>query len=532
VEAIRHAQAAQDWALAARLLSDHWFSLDLDGQATTAHELLTEFPASVVAADAELTALTAADELNRGSLQEAERHLALAAQGSVPVSADRRGHLQVMLATLRLYLARQRGDLPTAAEEAERLLAPAEAPDAAQHGLGADLRALALINLGIAECWAFRLDDAERHLGQGLALAHRIGRPYLEITGLAHLAQVERLRSLPLGAQRSMQAIELARQHGWAEEPVTAVAYVVFGATKVWQGRLEEAERCLDHAERAVRAELEPMNGLLLHHARGTLELARGRDDDALAAFRVAERLAELVVAPHPLATQTRAFLLSTHVRLGETGRAEAALARLGEQERQTEQMHIALAALRLAQNDPQAATAALAPVLDSAPVMILPVMVVQSFLLEAIARDTLGDTAAAGRALERALDIAEPDGMLFPFLLHRAPGLLERHARHRTAHAALISQILALFTGSRPASPPGEPGRLREPLSDGETRVLRYLPANLTAPEIAGELCLSVNTVRTHMRHIYVKLSAHRRHEAVERARALGLLAPSPRRP
>jgi LuxR family maltose regulon positive regulatory protein len=63
------------------------------------------------------------------------------------------------------------------------------------------------------------------------------------------------------------------------------------------------------------------------------------------------------------------------------------------------------------------------------------------------------------------------------------------------------------------------------------ETRVLRYLPTKLSAPEIAGELYLSVNTVKTHTRHLYDKLGAHRRHEAVEQARALGLLAPSSRR-
>jgi LuxR family transcriptional regulator, maltose regulon positive regulatory protein len=61
---------------------------------------------------------------------------------------------------------------------------------------------------------------------------------------------------------------------------------------------------------------------------------------------------------------------------------------------------------------------------------------------------------------------------------------------------------------------------------------VLRYLPTNLSAPEIAAELTLSVNTVRTHVRRLYEKLGACSRTEAVERARALGLLAPSPRRP
>jgi len=70
----------------------------------------------------------------------------------------------------------------------------------------------------------------------------------------------------------------------------------------------------------------------------------------------------------------------------------------------------------------------------------------------------------------------------------------------------------------------------LDEPLTDSETRVLRYLPTHLTAPEIAAELWLSVNTVNTHMRHVYAKLGVHRRHQAVNRARALGLLAPSGR--
>jgi DNA-binding CsgD family transcriptional regulator len=69
--------------------------------------------------------------------------------------------------------------------------------------------------------------------------------------------------------------------------------------------------------------------------------------------------------------------------------------------------------------------------------------------------------------------------------------------------------------------------GRHREALTYGESRVLHYLPTNLSAREIAGELYLSVNTVKTHQRHLYAKLGARSRSQAVDQARALGLLAP-----
>ena len=113
---------------------------------------------------------------------------------------------------------------------------------------------------------------------------------------------------------------------------------------------------------------------------------------------------------------------------------------------------------LRLARDDPRAATAAVAPVLDGSAPVVWPVWLAEAFLLEAIARDALGDPGAAGRALERALDLAEPDGALLWFLLHPVPGLLQRHARHRTAHPALIADILSLLAGQVPAPPAGPP--------------------------------------------------------------------------
>jgi len=530
VEAVRHAQAAKDWDLAVRVLSDHWFGFVLSGQARTAHELVAEFPPDAAVDNPELTALRAAVALSRGSFEQAERQLAAAGAGMASVPEARRGHFQVMLGIHRLEIARQRADLPAVAQEAERLLAPMQGADLEHPDISDKRHALALISLGIAEVWTAGLDDAERHLDEGIALARRIEQPYLELTGLAHLAIVLSFRTFSLAAERSTEAIQLAQRHGWGEEPITGVAYTVLAGAMVAHARLEEADGWFARAQATLRPEAHPAAGLMLHHARGNHELARGRNAEALADYQAAERLGRQLAIPH---TRVDGQLLHALVRLGETKPAEQAIAAMDAPKQQSGPVRTALAALRLAQNDPEAATIALAPILDDA-VEANPstFVVAQACLLEACARDALGDAGARERALERALDLAEPDGLLLPFLFHPVPDLLERHSRFHTTHGSLIFEILNLLAGTRRAPAQHQPARLAEPLSESELRVLRYLPTNLSNKEIASELYVSVNTVKAHVKHLYAKLDTHHRGEAVERARALGLLAPSSPRP
>jgi LuxR family transcriptional regulator, maltose regulon positive regulatory protein len=534
-EAVRQAQAAGDWEMAARLLSDHWLDLYLGGRGATLAELLAGFPGRVVAASAELIAVQVASDLVRGGLDDAGRHLDLAAGAVTAVPADRRGRVEVVLAVLRLFLARRVVDFPAAAEAAQRLFTltegAGEVHTAARVGLDGDLRAAAYISLGIAEMWALRFEDAERHLQQGITLARRIGRPYLELTGLAHGAHGMLLfRPDASRADWSRQAIELAERHGWGEEPLAGMAYAQLGIALLHRGRLDEAEPWIERAERTLRTEVEPAAGMSLRYARALLELARGRPAEALMAFARAEKLAEKLAAtlagPHTCVTSMRSRMLHTLVRLGQTGRVEQALAGLGPDERASGEMRTATAALRLATDDPRAAADALAPVLDGSIPGVRAPRMATALLLEAQARDALGDQAATWRVLERALAVTESNGMLLPFLLDPVPALLERHRRGRTGHGALIAAILDLPRAAGSAPPPGRKD-LDEPLTDSETRILRYLPTHLTGPEIARELFLSVNTVSTHTHHLYAKLGVHSRHEAVDRARALGLLAP-----
>jgi LuxR family transcriptional regulator, maltose regulon positive regulatory protein len=501
VEAIRHAQAAQDWELAARLLLHH------------------------------------GPGLHRRSLEAAERYLELAARRMASAPADRRGKLRVLLGVVRLLAARQRENLPAVAEEARQLHAAADAPGTAQ--LGADLRALALVSLGITEIWTGRFGEGQWLLEQGIALARRIGLPFLEFTGLAYQAPLESFWSVARAAERSMHAIELARGHGWTDDPAASIAYLARADALVWQGRLDEAEPWVRQAERTVRLDAEPAAGLALYYVRGRLALVRGHDQEALGAFEATERLAAFLAVPHLLMPRARAELLHVLVRMGDTERAEHALAGLSDQEREPGEIRIATAALRLAQGRPRAVAAVLAPVLDGSAPVSLPTWLVRALLLQATTCDALGDPAAARRALERALDLAEPDRALSAFVLQPTAGLLQRHARNCAKHADLIAEIVRLLPGgdaepgSRQQMAPPEARqapaeaapRATEQVSRGESRVLRYLPTNLSAPEIAGELSVSVNTIRTHMRHLFVKLGVHSRTEAVVRARSLGLL-------
>jgi LuxR family maltose regulon positive regulatory protein len=189
-----------------------------------------------------------------------------------------------------------------------------------------------------------------------------------------------------------------------------------------------------------------------------------------------------------------------------------------------------ALAALRLAEEDHRAAIEALAPVLDGSAPVIRTGTVIQALILDAVARDELGDRVAAEHDIERALDAAEPDSLVFPLIVVPARDLLERHPRHRTAHAALLSDLLDVLGGSSLPTRDRNLATPLEPLSESELRVLRFLPSQLSAGDIAGQLYVSTSTVKTHMRHIYEKLDVHRRTEAVDRAREIGLLGPSAR--
>ena len=135
------------------------------------------------------------------------------------------------------------------ARQAQRLQDAAEAPET-EPCLGQELRALALISLVKTELWVARFEEAERHLEQGIAVAGRIGRPYLEFTGLVYAAAIEFFRSFAMAVEHSRQAAGLAERHGWADDPAGGIASLTIARVLVWQGQLEEAEPWIQRVER------------------------------------------------------------------------------------------------------------------------------------------------------------------------------------------------------------------------------------------------------------------------------------------
>jgi LuxR family transcriptional regulator, maltose regulon positive regulatory protein len=532
VSAVEHTQAAGDWPEAARLLADHSFSLMLDGQAQTMRALVRAFPPG--ADHPELALVRAGGDLVQGRLNEASAHLAVAETYAETAPPDRQRRLQVAIASLKLSLARRRGHLAGVIEQVRFLASPVTGQSDEDIALGSDLRAVALMNLGTAEAWSLGLPDAERHLREGAVLAREIGRPYLEVGCLAQLgfatifhgAATPKIQPFAMTQARCREAIALAERYGWGAEPVIAPALMTLAGTMVFLGEFDEGERWLRRTERALQTDTGPDIRLLLHQTAGILHAGRGRHHEALQEFGAAEHLASQLEGSQALASQVTGWMLATQARLGLSGEARACLAALDDERASSGEIHNARAVICLAEGDPAGALGAVREVLDGTAPVLGYVTVVEADLLAGLAYRELGDQRAANQAAERALALAESDRLVMPFAMTGSRELLEALPRHETAHAALLADILDVLHGSSPPARPQSSLPPAEELSPGELRVLRYLPTNLSRPQIAGELSVSPSTVSAHIRSIYAKLQVRDRSSAVQRARELRLLA------
>jgi LuxR family transcriptional regulator, maltose regulon positive regulatory protein len=532
VEAVRHKLAAGDWPDAARLVADHSFRWVLDGQAGTIRAVLQAFPEGASADHPDLALAHAAGELNQGRLEEAAAQLAVAETHVQTAPPAHRRRLAVAIASLRLAMARRSGQFSDVIEQVNLLDASMSDDFNDQTAMGTELRGVALLNLGIVETWSGQLADAERHLSEGAALAQTIGRPYLEVACRAHQSFPSRRVSVAMARERGRQAVALAERYGLENRQILAPAFGGVGGMAIWMGEFDEGERWLRRAWEVASAHADPTAAVLLHMATGMLHAGRGQPQSALAAFAAAARAQSLLTGAHALAPRITGWLAATQARLGMLEEARATLAGFCAAPERMGAIDNARAVICIVDGDPAAALAVLHDVRDVSGAAVQPFTHVEAHLLAGAANRALGDGDAAAAAAEAALAAAEPDRLIFPFAMAEAGPLLDALPRHQTAHGALLADIVDLLRGASAPSTDRERLTQVEDLSPSELRVLRHLPTNLTRPEIARELYVSINTINTHIRNVYGKLGVGDRSAAVQRARELRLLSARRSRP
>jgi LuxR family transcriptional regulator, maltose regulon positive regulatory protein len=527
MEALRHAVAAEEWDLALDVVSERWFELYVRGDAAAIRSLVAELPAERVQADAEVSAALACAALDVGDTADAERHCAHAEAAADGLEPERRARYLETMALARLAAARLQGDFQGGLTAADELLAEAAVhagpPDAAREAL---VRAM----LGATALWGHLLERAGQELGRAGTLARVAGLDYVAVSALSDLALVEFMVGGPAwDPAHGIEAIELAERRGWGGIPQTACAHAALAMGAFYDLRPGDAAAHLSRAADAAAQVRKRNLDFTITHLGARIAGALGAPRDALRVLDEFDAIHRLEGGPQyerPLLGALRANLL---IATGELDEADSVLHGLDGEVWIA--VDLARARLLMARGQPEEAIALLTSAEAAGKLANHSVTGPELAVLLAVAHDEAGDGAASMRALEQALALSELSHHRWPFLEvgRRMDAMLRRQIRQGTAHRAIVGELLDVFADRAPVTRSVTP--LLEPLSVREQAILRYLPTALSNREIAAELFVTTNTVKTHLRSIYRKLDVARRREAVERARDLRLLSPGSRR-
>jgi LuxR family maltose regulon positive regulatory protein len=519
LEAVRHAVEAGDWELAAEVVGEHWLAFLVRGGGTVLYELVERIPAEALRSHAELALATAGLLLEQGDHQEADELLVRAHELAEDLPEQRRRRFAVTSSATTLYRARLRGDLQEAVSAGRVLLR-----EHWDREVAVEVRALTLANLGVAEFWDGDLGSAEEHLQRAAGLALECGNDFVLFLAESYAAAADaRNGRLQEAGTRAHTAIQLAERRGWTRLAHAAMAYSTLATVRLWHGDVDAAEPLAERAAETLESSTEPLLRPAVAQVRARLFALKGEPLTALDLLMAAQADGPL---PPFLRVSTGLLEAELWLGLGEPARARRRLAEVDAED--ASDAAIGLARIELASGDPGAAIRAVATFLGDEREPVLPFARAEAWAIDAIARDAVRDEEGALRALERALDLAEPRGYAGILARYGAPlrSLLRRRVERGTGHRALAAQLLSTLhessTGHRAA-----PATLLEPLSDRELAVLRFLPTMMSNAEIAGEMFVSVNTVKTHLKHVYRKLDVADRRDCVKRARELRLLSP-----
>jgi LuxR family maltose regulon positive regulatory protein len=451
------------------------------------------------------------------------------AQDRVVVDHEAYRQLPAMISVHRAGLALLAGDTDATVAHATHVLSLAGDRDPLQRGAASALLGLAHWTHGELALAQERYTEALQRFEGGGYLPDAMG------VSLA-LADIQLARGRLREAQRTFEhALGLTEQH----PGLRGAADMHVGLSEVLIER-NELDDAADHLE--TSAELGESAGLPQHPYRWrvtTARLLRARGDLDGALALIGEALPLYATDFSPPVRPVEALRARVHLARGDLDEAESWVRRRGygiddALTYVTEFEHISFARVLIARgaSDPDAAATEqartlLGRLLDAAKDGGRIGSTIEILILLSAMHDACGDPAAATAALREALQRAEAEGHIRLFL-HAGPAVagLLRTLATTDGTASYATKVLAAAELARGAEPATRPRHVApvDQLSGRELDVLRLLRSDLSGPDIARELHVSLNTLRTHTKHIYTKLGVTNRREALTRATELGL--------
>jgi LuxR family maltose regulon positive regulatory protein len=519
-DAVRHAAQAGDWQLAADMVVDQLAIgqiIEPRGDQCLAEEF-AGMPRGQAWTGPQPHLVSAAIALSAGRPESCAAALD-AADGTLErCPADQEATGRLAAAVIRLTASLRVGDLTAAAAavtEAELMLTRVPGEKRARHP---DLSRRVLSGRGAVELWSGHLDEAARVLEAGMAEAAS-GAEYEQGDGVGQLALVEALRGrLGRAAELAGQAVLVATEHrppGWSPNPAPLVA---LAWVHLQRNELRETRSWIKQADAALGVSPDKLTGALTYLVAAGGALAEGR---AAVAAQIITRARSRSPLPAWLDQQLSLVESQARAAAGDIQAALTAAKRAGHGTSLEAAVTVAYA--RATAGDGDNAQHALAPVL-AADSGVPDHVRLQAWLVDARLSYTNGDCARGRRSLASALRLAECEQLRLPFVAERnwLGPVLRRDPELAETHRRLLAP--ALGHQQLPA-PVRAPVLVVEPLTEREREVLVHVSDMLNTAEIASEMYISVNTVKTHLKNIYRKLAAAHRSEAVHRARELQLI-------
>ena len=518
LDAVHHALAAGDVDLLTLCLVDGWFELVARTDTAFRTELLGLVPEADLDASAPLLAVLASIELINGNTSSGARRLARARK-LWPADAD--PSTQAVLTFAELLHSANKGKFGKTTRLARELLDFADEGPFSSHA-SETMRAIGLAHLGLAEVAFVELFEADAHLSEALEAARIADVSCAELAAMGGMAWIQLIRGrLRRAARIARSAVELAQTRGWDHSCYAAVSLSALALVEYEWDDLEAAEAHAQELADTARRHDDAPGRVWAAVLQASLCLAgRGTDVDlALERLRGAAALSA-VESPRldRIVTGLEARLLAAS---SDHDGAAASLAEALANDPESPGLRAVSARLLLGSGNAEGALAELTAPCDAA----YPAVGIERDVLRAVALRATGNAETALAALENALGNAEPEGIRRPFLSagQGVRELLADHLRKNVTHRWFASELLRSLDGANGAQM--LPAELLEPLSARESEVLRFLPTMMSNSDIASELFVSVNTVKTHVKSIYRKLDVTRRQDAVRRARQLHLL-------